>query len=343
MSKLLKYILTFIWCMALMSCGDDAVTDDNKVSIVFTLSMPGATTTRASGDQDPVEEGSFQENSIDQNRLHVVFYDNNGKFVGAVERLSLVKLSATLYQVVGSMNLKGKQLSANREFSGKVVVFANINDVNEKADYTSDEVSQLYFSYPSGSSYIPMWGCKKLVNVRLEAGKQVDISVVNLLRAMAKISVYLRQDMKDNGYALSQVTLSKYNTRGYCLPELDNYKDLDDADNLVHSKYSHFYDSPSSDELDMTNRTVYVPEFQNIGKGDAAASIHLRLKGPDGIEEAFTLNFVNYLNGAPTTEAFDLVRNHYYQYEVYRGDDGKIRVQLTVRKWWKETHDEILM
>lgn len=344
MYRLFRYILSLVCCMALVSCGDDVGSDGNSVRIIFTLSMPEATTaTRASGDQDPTEDATLQECAIDQNRLHVVFYDSNGKYVGAVERLSLVKISPTVYKVVGSMSLADKHLSANNEFTGKVMVYANINGVDEKADYTSDAVSQLSFAYPSSGTYIPMWGVKKLVNVQLQAGKEVDISVINILRAMAKIQVYLRQDMIDNGYSLTQVTLSKYNTQGYCLPELANYQDLDDADNLVHDKYSHFYESPSTESLDMTNKVVYVPEFQNIGKGDDAACIYLVLKDKYGVSESYTLRFVDYQDGAPTTTAFDLVRNHDYRYEVYRGDDGKVRIYLTVRKWWKVTHDEILM
>lgn len=333
-----------ICCMALVSCGDDAGGEGNSVRIIFTLSMPEATTaTRASADQDPTEDATLQECAIDQNRLHVVFYDNNGKYVGAVERLSLVKILPTVYKVVGSMSLADKHLNANNEFTGKVMVYANIAGVDEKAEYTSESISQLSFDYPSSDTYIPMWGVKKLVNVRLEAGREVDISVINILRAMAKIQVYLRQDMIDKGYSLSQVSLNKYNVKGYCLPELANYQDLDDADNLVHDKYSHFYDSPSSEGLDMTNKAVYVPELQNVGKGDDAACIHLELKDKNGGLDTYTLRFVDYQEGVPTANAFDLVRNHDYRYEVYRGDDGKVRVYLSVRKWWKVTHDEILM
>ena len=344
MNRFVTYILALIGCMALMSCGDDVGGGQNTVNIIFTLSMPDATDgTRASGEQEPTEDGTLMESAIDQGHLHVVFYDPNGQSIGEVEHLSLLKESATGYKVVGSMKLTDKDLGDNHEFMGKVMVYANVAGVDAKADYTSASISGLTYDYPSTDGYIPMWGVKKLVNVRLEAGKQIDLNVINLLRAEAKLQVYLRQDMIDNGYSLVKVSLSKYNTKGYCLPALENYKDLDDADNLVHDKYVHFYDSPNGANLDFTNQVAYVPEFQNIGKGDDAAVIHLTLKDKKGNDEDYSLKFVNYQDGAPTTTAFDLVRNHYYQYEVYKGDDGKVRVNLVVRKWHKETHEEIIM
>lgn len=340
---MLKYIISFICCLALVSCQKDAaVTDQNMVRIILTLSMPEAATGSRATATETTDEGTLQESAIDKDRLHIVFYDNQGKYVASVEHFSLLQENTTTYKVVGSMTFTADQLTNNR-FSGKVMVYTNVDGVNEQADYTSDDVSLLKYDYSPTETYIPMWGVKKLEDIQMEPGTQVDIHVINLLRAEAKVYVFLRQDMIESGYSLSHVSLSKYNTKGYCLPLLENYQDLDDAGNLVHNKYAHFFPSEAQEELDMTNKVVYVPEYQNQGEGTQAAVVRLTLRDVKGQEKDYELPFVNYVDGAPGTNVMDILRNHYYKFEVYKGSNGKLQVNLVVRKWWKETHSEILM
>lgn len=340
---MLKYIISFICCLALVSCQKDvAVTDQNKVRVILTLSMPEATTGSRATDTEITDEGTQQECAIDKDRLHIVFYDNQGKYVATVEHLSLLQENTTTYKVVGSVALAAEQFTNNR-FSGKVMVYANVDGVNDQSDYTSDDVSLLRYDYSPTEAYIPMWGVKKLEHIQLAPGTQVDINVINLLRAEAKVYVFLRQDMIESGYSLSHVSLSRYNTKGYCLPLLENYRDLDDADNLVHDKYAHFFPSQAQGELDMTNKVVYVPEYQNQGEGTQAAVVRLTLRDEKGQETDYELPFVNYVDGTPGTNMMDILRNHYYKFEVYKGSNGKLQVNLVVRKWWKETHSEILM
>lgn len=342
MLRMLKYIISFICCLAFVSCQDDvADADRNSVRIIFTLSVP-ETQTESRVVSVGTDDTSAIENTIDKERLHIVFYDNQGKYIAMVEHLTLLKESETLYKVVGAINISDQYL-INQSFTGKVMVYANIDGEYDHVDYTSDAISLLSYNYSPTAINIPMWGVKTLVNAQLIPGSQVDIGVVNLLRAEAKVYVCLRQDMIDSGFSLSKVMLSQYNTMGYCLPKLENYQDLDDTGNLMPDNYANFYYSQADGELDMTNKVVYVPEYQNQG-GDANATvIKLKLRDKKGQETDYTLPFVKYVDGVPSADVVDLVRNHYYKFEVYKGSNGKLQVNLVVRKWWEKNHQEILM
>ena len=157
----------------------------------------------------------------------------------------------------------------NSGFSGKVMVYANINGVDEQADFSEDNLNRLSFSYqPTTPHFIPMWGVKQLENIPFEAGKQYDIKTINLLRAEAKIHVSLRQDMIDAGYTLTQVKLLGHQQQGYCLPPFASVAHLEDANRLSDADMGHFHEAtPSLDPVDMLQGDVYVPEYRNSGEG----------------------------------------------------------------------------
>ena len=345
MNKLFRYILSLLCMLVLFSsCSDSDESGSQELGVLFTISVPNAEAGTRADSGEATEDGSQLESSIDPSRLHVVLYDNDGRVMAALQNISLLQLSTTVYRVVGSMNVADVNLPNNR-FTGKVVVYANIDKVDEKANYTSDAISQMQFDYQSQPHLIPMWGVKAVNNKEFVAGKQTDLDFINLLRAEAKLTVNLTQEMKDDGWELTKVTLDRHNTKGYCLPEAKNYKDLDNPDNLVHEKYLHVLDSPNATPADMLNKPVYVPEFQNKGKEtDAQSSISLTLHDTKhGTTEDYTLRFVDYEAGSPTTNTYNIERNHHYKFEVYKGTSGKIHVKLVVRKWAKSTHDTIVM
>lgn len=202
-NKIFQYLLALAGVITCMACSDsaDRASDDGYVRVVFQLYMPSSTVATRAGESD-------WEYAIDKSRLHVVFYSQDGRAIGGVEHLVLLPTQKeNEYQVTGSIKLDKLQMT-NSGFSGKVMVYANIDGVNEQADFSEDNLNRLTFTYqPTTPHFIPMWGVKQLENIPFEAGKQYDIKTINLLRAEAKIHVSLRQDMIDAGYTLTQVNL----------------------------------------------------------------------------------------------------------------------------------------
>lgn len=347
----------FIRCIALMlgiawltSCinAEESQASDDYVRVVFRVYMP-LSQAESRADTEPSDYGTDWEYTIDPSRLHVVFYDQNGKNIGGVERLLLAATSVkNEYQVSGSIAIKKLNLS-DGGFTGKIMVFANIDQVDEHADFNELNTQNLTYSYQVGHHDIPMWGVKQLYNIPFQAGKQYNIETIDLLRAEAKVQVLLRQDMKDQGYTLSQVKLVGHNEQGYCLPKFSKITNLEDANKLEHEDMANFLPSASSQPLDLTQGAVYVPEYQNVASGTedkeiTPAFIQLTLTDHFGKSKQYKLKFVDYDSaGVPTANAFDIVRNHYYQYEVYKGNNDILKVNLTVRKWYYVEHGNITM
>lgn len=261
-----------------------------------------------------------------------------------MESVKLVPTSTpNVYDVTGSILINRLNLD-NGKFNGLMMVYANIDGVKDADDFSEANVNKLSFTANTGKHAIPMWGVKPL-NVGMEAGNQTSIGTINLMRAEAKVKVFLRNDMEAY-YELTNVSLSEANAQGYCLPQYSNVLRInDDVQELEHDAYAHFLmNNQKLTDIDMLNKAIYIPEYENKNNSNPTV-IHLSLRDKrDGKMRDFTLPFVQYDDqGAPTQEAMDIVRNHYYKFEVYLNQDDMLSVRLVVRKWYVVRHPDIIM
>lgn len=337
-------IFFFLLCMVCFtSCNNDEPSSDpGSVRVVFRLYVPATTTgTRADGHEE--EEGENWESSINLDRFHIVLYAKDGKSIGGLENVKLVPTSnSNVYDVTGSILVNRLNL-VNGKFNGKIMVYANIDGVKDADDFIEANVNKLSFTANTGKHDIPMWGVKQL-DVGMDAGNQTSIGSINLMRAEAKVKVFLRSDMEAY-YELTNVSLSEANTQGYCLPQYSNVLRINDVQELEHDAYAHFLmNDQKLADIDMLNKAIYIPEYENKDNSNPTV-IHLSLRDKrDGKIRDFTLPFVQYDDqGAPTLEAMDILRNHYYKFEVYLNQDDMLSVRLVVRKWYVVRHPDIIM
>ena len=368
--RLFKFLLAtamaWLGCIALVSCDQgDTGAENAEAHITLTLCLKGTDTdnnTRIgqSGDKqlasrsekDETEDpGTEMENSIDLSKFHVVFYQANQQMAGILQNMVLVHLGGNIYRLTGSLPVDNKVLVGNH-FEGKMVVYANF-DMSEddlKKDYSDEAIAQKSFNYEANPKYLPMWGVEK-VNFTLAAGKRQDLSDIDLLRAVAKVKVNLSNDMKANGWSIYSMQLINYNNKGYCMPI--KYAECERTASLTHEEFEHFLDSKQTVGITMTDDVpIYLPEYQNNGQEDADKCI-IKLKlarngiveqDAPGKEKEYTLRFIDYTDtGAEGTTTNDIVRDHYYTFEVYKGSNGQNLVKLTVRKWNVRDHEEIVM
>jgi hypothetical protein len=363
---LLATAMAWLGCIALVSCDQgDTGAENTEAHITLTLCLKGTDTdnytrTGQSGgkqiasrseDSETDEPGTEMENSIDLSRFHVVFYQTNQQMAGILQNMVLVHLGGNIYRLTGSLPVSNKVLVGNH-FEGKMVVYANF-DMSEddlKKDYNHTDIAQKSFNYEANPKYLPMWGVQK-VDFTLAAGKRQDFSDIDLLRAVAKVKVNLSNDMKKNGWSIHSMKLINYNNEGYCMP--GKYTDCERTASLTHEEFEHFKDSKQTGGITMKdNVPIYLPEYQNTGKEDAekcVIKLKLEYKGnvfldASGNEKEYTLRFINYTDtGAEGTTTNDIVRDHYYTFEVYKGSNGQNLVKLTVRKWNVRDHEEIVM
>ena len=362
---LLKFLLAtamaWLGCIALVSCDQgDTGAENTEAHITLTLCLKGTDTdnntrigqsggkqiaSRSEGDETE-DPGTEMENSIDFSRFHVVFYDANHRMAGILQNMVLVHLGGNIYRLTGSLPVSNKVLVGNH-FVGKMVVYANFDMSSDdlQKDYNHTDIAQKSFNYEANPEYLPMWGIQK-VDFTLVAGKCQDFSDIDLLRAVAKVKVNLSNDMKKNGWSIHSMQLFNYNNKGYCMP--GKYTDCEQTASLTHEAFEHFLDSKQTVGITMKdNVPIYLPEYQNNGQKDAdKCIIKLKLARNEIVEsdKEYTLRFIDYTDkGTEGTTTNDIVRDHYYTFEVYKGSNGQNLVKLTVRKWNVRYHEEIVM
>ena len=358
--------MAWLGCIALVSCDQgDTNAGEAEANITLTLCLKGAdknSNTRmgqpfvkplaSRGDGDETEDpGTEMENSIDFSRFHVVFYDANHRMAGILQNMVLIHMGGNIYRLTGSLPVSNKVLVGNY-FEGKMVVYANF-DMSEddlQKGYNDEIIAQKAFDYEAKPKYLPMWGVQK-VAFTLAAGKRQDFPDIDLLRAVAKVKVNLSNDMKKNGWRIHSMQLFNYNNKGYCMP--GKYTDCERTASLTHKEFDHFYDSKQTGGITMTDDVpIYLPEYQNNGQVDAdKCVIKLKLarngtveQDASGKDKEYTLRFIDYTDqGTEGTTTNDIVRDHYYIFEVYKGSNGQNLVKLTVRKWNVRDNEEIVM
>ena len=363
---LVSIAMAWLGCIALVSCDQgDTGAENTEAHITLTLCMKGTDTdnnTRIgqsggkqiasrSEDDETDEPGTEMENSIDLSRFHVVFYQTNQQMAGILQNMVLVHLGGNIYRLTGSLPVSNKVLVGNH-FEGKMVVYANFNMSSDdlQKGYNDEIIAQKAFDYEANPEYLPMWGVKK-VDFTLAAGKCQDFSDIDLLRAVAKVKVNLSNDMKNNGWSIYSMQLFNYNNKGYCMP--GKYAECEQTASLTHEAFEHFLDSKQTVGITMKdNVPIYLPEYQNNGQEDAnKCVIKLKLASngkveldDSGNDKEYTLRFIDYTDkGTEGTTTNDIVRDHYYTFEVYKGSNGQNLVKLTVRKWNVRDHEEIVM
>lgn len=367
---LLKFLLATamacLGCIALVSCDQgDTNAGEAEANITLTLCLKGAdknSNTRigqpfvkplaSRGEGDETEDpGTEMENSIDFSRFHVVFYDANHRMAGILQNMVLLHMGGNIYRLTGSLPVSNKVLVGNY-FKGKMVVYANFDMSSEdlKKGYKDKIIAQKAFDYEANPKYLPMWGVKT-VAFTLAAGKRQDFSDIYLLRAVAKVKVNLSSEMKKNGWSIHSMQLFNYNNKGYCMPF--KYAECERTASLTHEEFENFLESKQTVGITMSDDVpIYLPEYQNNSKEDAdKCIIKLKLESngnverdDSGNEKEYTLRFKKYTDeGTEGTTTNDIVRDHYYIFEVYKGSNGQNLVKLTVRKWNVRDHEEIVM
>lgn len=363
---LVSISMAWLGCIALVSCDQgDTNAGEAEANITLTLCLKGAdknSNTRmgqpfvkplaSRGEEDKTEDPETEmENNIDFSRFHVVFYDVNHRMAGVLQNMVLIHVGGNIYRLTGSLPVSNKVLVGNH-FEGKMVVYANFNmsEADLQKDYNDTDIAQKSFNYEANPKYLPMWGVKKVV-FTLAAGKLQDFSDINLLRAVAKVKVNLSNEMKNNGWSIYSMQLINYNDKGYCMPE--KYAECEKTASLTHEEFEHFYDSKQSGGITMKDDVpIYLPEYQNKGQVDAdKCVIKLKLarngtveQDASGKDKEYTLRFIDYTDqGTEGTTTNDIVRDHYYIFEVYKSSNGQNLVKLTVRKWNVRNHEDIVM
>lgn len=328
---------------SIMDEGPDA-TGGTEAQVVFTLRLdaPTASATKTTwGDSYDSEDGTPYENAIDPATLQVLICNDAGTGIYPLQSLHLQSDestgtgSSTTYTFVGSIDLaENTGLAAGKRY--KIMVLANCPDIDNV-----NSIGDLTYSYGQNdqlSTLLPMWGVTT-ATLTLAAGARQSLGTIYLLRAVAKVEVKLDDNDELNDYSITDVTISRANTQGYCLPAGWNSVDKTtalhrkDGDDTSPASYRPYASASGSNILSFcdpdNNGTyiVYLPEYDNTGTGTTPAEISITINGKD-----YPIYFKTYTDGKPQEGTdYNIVRNHLYRYTITGIDEnGGLRFRALI-------------
>lgn len=358
---ILHIIYIGIWAAFAVSCSSvledeipniDCPTDkDERVNLTFTLVLGEQSSASRAAWSDDYENlvGSVAENTI--NSLQVLLFSKDGNTCyGPLEQTEFFPINQekSIYEFTGSIPLNAENACIENDILNcKIMVLAN-SQVQIANAATADRIKAALeaceYTY-STLSPNPMWGVSTIRNQPVIKGWGTELDPIYVLRSLAKIEVNLSQSLKDAGYTLDAVTLTKHNTKGYCLPN-GYYTTTIDGQTIIAEKTKdlnqegvlHAYNSSvTTNELSFTGSSnngyiVYVPEYEMQGSEDPTIKLSLK-KGTETIQidkADPVLYFKNYdeTTGKPTSDIFNIVRNHWYKYLITGIKNG---LDLTVK------------
>ena len=265
---------------------------------------------------------------VDANSLMVLAYDTDGNFIS---ELPILKTSEKDSKVEFLCNFNAAlpvTSGADNAPSYKFVVLTNSTNQQYGMSYDSNGVPQiesLDFSYPFQST-VPMWGVKTYTFKYGTDGKVLEtqeLGQIDVLRSAAKVGVRLSDELTDEGYTIKDIKINYVSGSGYSVPA--NWNNVASTNALTAS--DGFRPAPGVSLSDVNAFSVskqegyvgmhyiYIPEIKNDEELAMAITF---LK--DGEEIPFTyengIKFRTYLEGMPTDEKFNVVRNHFYDYRV---------------------------
>lgn len=289
--------------------------EDTAVQLTFTVNTKAQVATKGLA-------------GVDANSLMVLAYDTDGNFIS---ELPILKTSQKDSKVEFLCNFNAAlpvTSGADNAPSYKFVVLTNSTNQQYGMSYDSNGVPQiesLDFSYPFQST-VPMWGVKTYTLQYGTDGKVLEtqeLGQIDVLRSAAKVGVRLSDELKAEGYTIKDIKINEVSGSGYSVPA--NWNDVATTDALTAA--DGFRPAPGVSLADVNAFSIsnqpgyegmyyiYIPEIKN-DKELAMAITFLK----DGEEIPFTyengIKFCTYLEGMPTNEKFNVVRNHFYDYKV---------------------------
>ena len=345
-------IRTLSVCVALLllsACRQEqdglAVADESAalVQVSFTLTTASGNASTRVGTDEP---GTGYENYIDitNNNFRFLLFDkDNNTFVYSFTPQSVTPAGAS-GEYAQTYEVEGEMPEEYADFNYKVVVLANWPTYPSENDLTGKTIQDICLAYtynytdsfvPSESQLIPFYGVAT-ISTTLRPDISTNLGTIDLLRALCKVEV----KCSANGFTLTGATLHRYSTQGMCAP-LDVYNNTEnwEGKEQIHLPAT---DVESEGCLDFTKQDdgsflIYVPEYDNTNTGNEPSYLSVTLKDANNKEVTLkspNIYFKDYTDGNPEEGSdYDLIRNHWYRFDITDVNDSKLIVQYRALPW----------
>lgn len=338
--------------MVACSSQDESLPEvDNSFMAVFTLDLGDTTpsgTSRSTPADGEYKPGSGLENYIDFSlrNFRCYLFGTDNRFIKALETVSVRSLDEKVHLV--SLRLKDTQEVKDALATGcRFVFMANWNTNAEPASgMTIEELcaasyAEFEFSQEktvlSAGNLIPMYGVKEFESgvPDFKDGKETaELGTVRLLRAFAKVDVKINFVDFAETPAVTSVSLTHSNSKGYKAPA-----NVTKEDQYVTGSWLTDY-TPVNIPVDATDiepaltydantgsYIAYVPEYRNVNDLKAPLDNRSRIRvcftignteaGGRAVEKEFDFRYSdNPPTGATAGQHFDIARNNWYKFSI---------------------------
>lgn len=338
----MKKILPFIIAVLLGTLSTSCFFDVNEAPPVESVDMTFAFRLEVSSDAvaRASSAGSNYENLINTSELIVLAYKADGTYVGEMPVLSCTDNGDATYDFVCAFR-HSNGVKVGDEF--KFMVLANCIDPTYRFSYKEDgtpNLAALMFATPA--QRIPMWGVATHEMEDDGDGKTLKedqaVGDISVLRALGKVGIKLSQELKNEGFRIKELKLNYARSSGYSVPE-----GWDKAASTVEVQNAGGFRDVTTEGTMTRNINaatmgmetgayyIYVPETANsdpayVPEGEDPAELSIavvveRWEEGECVETwefpySNGIKFRKYVNGDPTEEKFNIVRNHFYDYTV---------------------------
>lgn len=206
---------------------------------------------------------------------------------------------------------------------------------------------------PDAGRLMPFYGVHEYNDVTFKPGVATILpEPVTLLRAMAKVEVILQTDDYFD-LSFSSLKIDRYNATGYCAPKDVFHQDSYDHNGSWADDYTRTLhlvgDQNDSEAKELSFRrvrrwdeggkryekwTAYLPEYSNVGAGDAYSSIKAKFDIQLADDDPYTIYFAEYDGGktdnSNNNNRLNIERNNIYRFTVTVRDR---RLVVNVQEW----------
>lgn len=334
MNRILLYLILGIllpWLFISCAKDDDVLVggEDNPITVSFVLSTQNVLTRAENdtkwGDDYDNEDGDDFENQINSVALIVYNSETNAK-VAEIRDFQYFAATGSASDGCAESYLVVAQITNTIGTTGdyRFVVVANATLQTGEVENSTYNISDI------NSNGIPMWGA---VVANVSKNSNVNLGTIHLLRAVAKIEIKLAS-MVSFQFSIERAEITTSNLKGYVFPYEKTVSTLE----LLHGAQSF---NPLSDgELsnlvfssasDKKSSYLYVTEWKTRASSNAKIALQIF----DGTKNyPFEIELKNYIDGKPTGDYHDLVRNHNYQYTITSVAVGSgLSLTCSVQPW----------
>ena len=273
----------------------------------------------------PVQTKGLDE--IDPSSLMILAYRTNGDFVKELPVLKTSKTSDGKVEFICALDIVlPENASAENAPTYKFMVLSNSTNQQYGMSYDKygvPDIEKLDYTYPF-KSVVPMWGVKTYTFEYGEDGKPLQVQnlgKVDVLRSAAKVGVKLSEAVTEEGYTIEDIKINYVSGSGFSVPSkwnaveatsaLNNTDGFRPASGMILNDVNAFMESSVVKGM----KYIYIPEIAN--DEELSMSVVLK-KGNDVFEFPYEkgIKFRTYVDGQPSGDKFNVVRNHFYDYTI---------------------------